>query len=86
MSQSRRERRKLIREIKKTTNEPLDSIIPPDMGDEIRRRYLQRLKNEEISESDESSNGNDLDFSSNSGPSSYDGLKNLILKRDWNNY
>ena len=87
MSQSRRERRKLIREIKKTTNEPLDQIIPPDMGDEIRRRYLQKIKNEQISESEKEQDGdasNDLNY--NLGSASYDSLKGLILKRDWNNY
>ena len=87
MSQSRRERRKLIREIKKTTNEPLDQIVSPDMGDEIRRRYLQKIKNEQISESEKEQDDSDSsDLNYNLGSASYDSLKSLILKRDWNNY
>ena len=49
MSQNRRERRRLQRELKKVdpTNS-LNEIITSEMGAEIRRRYLQKLKNEQI--------------------------------------
>jgi hypothetical protein len=82
MSQNRRERRKLQRELKKVdpTN-ALHDIITPEMGAEIRRRYLQKIKNEEVasnSEKEETSS----DFNLGSG-SSYDSFKNLVIKRDW---
>ncbi len=86
MSEARRERRKLLREIKKNSNENLDAIITPEIGEEIRRRYLQRIKNEQIPESDVESDDEPASLGSNSGGSSYDGLKNLILKRNWDNY
>jgi len=87
MSGARRERRKLLREIKKNSNEPLDSIITPEISEEIRRRHLQRIKNEQISESEIENENNEIpSFGSNSGGSPYDGLKSLILKRDWGNY
>jgi hypothetical protein len=87
MSEARRERRKLLREIKKNSNENLDSIITPEIGEEIRRRYLQRIKNEQISESENENMEDDLSgLGKSSGGSSYDGLKSLILKRDWDNY
>jgi hypothetical protein len=87
MSGARRERRKLLREIKKNSNEPLDSIITPEISEEIRRRHLQRIKNEQISESEIENENNEIpSFGSNLGGSPYDGLKSLILKRDWGNY
>ncbi len=87
MSGARRERRKLLREIKKSSNEPLDAIITPEISEEIRRRHLQRIKNEQISESEIENENNEIpSFGSNPGGSSYDGLKSLILKRDWGNY
>ena len=47
MSQNRRERRRLQRELKKVDpSNALSEIITPEMGAEIRRRYLQKLKNE----------------------------------------
>jgi hypothetical protein len=87
MSEARRERRKLLREIKKNSNENLDAIITPEIGEEIRRRYLQRIKNEQISESgNENMEDDQSDPGKSSVGSSYDGLKNLILKRNWDNY
>jgi hypothetical protein len=87
MSEARRERRKLLREIKKNSNENLDAIITPEIGEEIRRRYLQRIKNEQISESgNENMEDDQSDLGKSSVGSSYDGLKNLILKRNWDNY
>jgi hypothetical protein len=87
MSGARRERRKLLREIKKNSNEPLDSIITPEISEEIRRRHLQRIKNEQISQSEIENESSAIpSFGSNLGGSSYDGLKSLILKRDWDNY
>jgi hypothetical protein len=87
MSEARRERRKLLREIKKNSNENLDAIITPEIGEEIRRRYLQRIKNEQISESgNEIMEDDQSDLGKSSVGSSYDGLKNLILKRNWDNY
>ena len=87
MSEARRERRKLLREIKKISNENLDAIITPEIGEEIRRRYLQRIKNEQISESgNENMEDDQSDLGKSSVGSSYDGLKNLILKRNWDNY
>ena len=87
MSEARRERRKLLREIKKNSNENLDAIITPEIGEEIRRRYLQRIKNEQISESgNENMEDDQSDLGKSSFGSSYDGLKNLILKRNWDNY
>jgi hypothetical protein len=87
MSEARRERRKLLREIKKNSNENLDAIITPEIGEEIRRRYLQRIKNEQITESENENIEDDPSgLGKSSGESSYDGLKNLILKRNWDNY
>jgi hypothetical protein len=87
MSEARRERRKLLREIKKNSNENLDAIITPEIGEEIRRRYLQRIKNEQITESENENIEHDPSgLGKSSGESSYDGLKNLILKRNWDNY
>jgi|694.fasta_scaffold00350_20 hypothetical protein len=85
MSQNRRERRRLQRELKKVdpTNS-LNEIITSEMGAEIRRRYLQKLKNEQI-ETQEVSDSEYTPSSLNLAPpeSTYGSFKNLVIKRDW---
>lgn len=85
MSQNRRERRRLQRELKKVdpTNS-LNEIITSEMGAEIRRRYLQKLKNEQI-ETQEVSDSEYTPSSLNLAPpeSTYSSFKNLVIKRDW---
>ena len=82
MSQNRRERRKLQRELKKVDPaNALHDIITPEMGAEIRRRYLQKIKNEEVASNSEKEETPE-DFNLGSG-SSYDSFKNLVIKRDW---
>jgi hypothetical protein len=82
MSQNRRERRKLQRELKKVDpNNALHDIITPEMGAEIRRRYLQKIKNEEVASNSEKEETTE-DFNLGSG-SSYGSFKNLVIKRDW---
>lgn len=82
MSQSRRERRKLQRELKKVDpDNALHDIITPEMGAEIRRRYLQKLKNQEI-KSEQDATQDSQDLNSGSG-SSYDSFRDMLLKRDW---
>jgi len=86
MSQNRRERRRLQRELKKVdpTNS-LNEIVTSEMGAEIRRRYLQKLKNEQI-EAQEVSDSEYAPSSLNLAPpeSTYGSFKNLVIKRDWN--
>lgn len=86
MSQNRRERRRLQRELKKVdpTNS-LNEIVTSEMGAEIRRRYLQKLKNEQI-EAQEVSDSEYTPSSLNLAPpeSTYGSFKNLVIKRDWN--
>jgi len=85
MSQNRRERRRLQRELKKVdpTNS-LHEMITPEMGAEIRRRYLQKIKNEQA-ETPEASNTEYSPSSLNLAPpeSTYGSFKNLVIKRDW---
>jgi hypothetical protein len=85
MSQNRRERRRLQRELKKVdpTNS-LNEIVTSEMGAEIRRRYLQKLKNEQI-ETQEVSDSEYTPSSLNLAPpeSTYGSFKNLVIKRDW---
>ena len=85
MSQNRRERRRLQRELKKVdpTNS-LNEIITSEMGAEIRRRYLQKLKNEQI-ETQEVSDSEYTPSSLNLAPpeSTYGSFQNLVIKRDW---
>jgi len=86
MSQNRRERRRLQRELKKVdpTNS-LHEMITPEMGAEIRRRYLQKIKNEQI-ETQEEIDPEYTPSSLNLSPpeSTYGSFKNLVIKRDWN--
>ena len=85
MSQNRRERRRLQRELKKVDpSNSLSEIITPEMGAEIRRRYLQKLKNEQI-ETQESSEAEYAPSALNLAPpeSTYGSFKNLVIKRDW---
>ena len=84
MSFARRERRKLLRDLSKSSGQNLEGIITPQMGEELRRRHLQKLKNEEIvgEETDVTENPNYL----NSEGTSYDSFKSLIVNRDWSNY
>ena len=85
MSQNRRERRRLQRELKKVdpTNS-LNEIITSEMGAEIRRRYLQKLKNEQV-ETQEVSDSEYTPSSLNLAPpeATYGSFKNLVIKRDW---
>jgi hypothetical protein len=87
MSHSRRERRKLQRELKKIdkTNQFSD-LLSPDMGKEIRRKYLQKIKNEELEKDQIDSNFSSTleDFSAQTGHD-YQGLKGFILNRNWDN-
>jgi hypothetical protein len=86
MSQSRRERRRLQREIKKLdpTGNVLSNIITPETGAEIRRKYLQKIKNEEISkmENPEIQNEN-LDFIEKTEDVSYSSFRGLLAKKNW---
>jgi len=85
MSQNRRERRRLQRELKKVDpSNSLADIITPEMGAEIRRRYLQKLKNEQT-ETVETSEAEYTPSSLNLAPpeSTYGSFKNLVIKRDW---
>jgi len=85
MSQNRRERRRLQRELKKVdpTNS-LNEIITSEMGAEIRRRYLQKIKNEQIGTQEEI--GPEYTPPSlNLAPpeETYGSFKNIVIKRDW---
>jgi hypothetical protein len=85
MSQNRRERRRLQRELKKVdpTNS-LHELITPEMGAEIRRRYLQKIKNEQIVAT-EVNESETTASSLNLAPpeATYSSFKNLVIKRDW---
>ena len=85
MSQNRRERRRVQRELKKVdpTNS-LNEIITSEMGAEIRRRYLQKIKNEQI-ETLEEIDPEYTPSSLNLAPpeATYGSFKNLVIKRDW---
>lgn len=84
MSFSRRERRKLLRELSKNGGQNLDGIVTPQMGEELRRRHLQKLKNEEVADS-ESDETQSTDYSPSQN-TSYDSFKSLIVNRNWSNY
>lgn len=85
MSQKRRERRRSQRELKKIdpTNS-LNDIITSEMGAEIRRRYLQKIKNEEIKAQEEiDSDKNTSSLNLAYPEAAYGSFKNLVIKRDW---
>jgi hypothetical protein len=86
MSHSRRERRRIQREIKKLdpTGNILSNIIAPETGAEIRRKYLQKIKNEEISKEDSPEvQNNNIDFISKTEDISYSSFRGLLAKRNW---
>ena len=82
MSISRRERRKIFRDLKKN-GQDLTGIVTPEMGEEIRRRHLQKIKNESV---EDGSNQTEKDSYEPFGSSNYDSLKSLIVNRDWSKY
>jgi len=82
MSLSRRERRKLFRDLKKN-GQDLDGIVTPEMGEEIRRRHLQKIKNESVADDVDQTETDSYDPS---GQTSYDSFKSLIVNRDWSKY
>jgi hypothetical protein len=83
MSQRRRERRKLLREIQKIdpSKKSIQHLLTQADGEELRRRYMQKIKNEEIkSKESPSDESNEISFGSGTD---YSELQNLILKKNW---
>ena len=83
MSQRRRERRKFIRDIQKIdpSKKSIQHLLTQVDGEELRRRYLQKIKNDEIkSQGSQSEDHNDVSFGSET---EYSELQDLILKKNW---
>lgn len=83
MSQRRRERRKLLRDIQKIdpSKKSIQHLLTQADGEELRRRYLQKIKNEELkSQEDISGEVSDISFGNES---EYSEFKNLIVRKNW---
>jgi len=83
MSQKRRERRKLLREIQKMgiKKEAIQNLLNQADGEELRRRYMQKIKNEEIQASgDQSERQDEISFEQEK---EYSDFQKLILNKNW---
>lgn len=83
MSQRRRERRKLLRDIQKMgiKKEAIQNLLTQADGEELRRRYLQKIKNEEIQSSGSlQEETGEISFNNENN---YSGLQNLIINKNW---
>ena len=83
MSQKRRERRKLLREIQKMgiKKEAIQNLLNQADGEELRRRYMQKIKNEEIQASGDQPEGQEeISFNQEK---EYSDFQKLILNKNW---
>jgi hypothetical protein len=83
MSQKRRERRKLLREIQKMgiKKEAIQHLLTQADGEELRRKYMQKIKNEEIQSSGSlPEEPGEISFNNQND---YSGFQNLIINKNW---